>query len=67
MEVYRSIHETPEGDMPLTDEWRKALESAAAQIEEGVPDLTEQVSLSAQKEQELASSLDAWTHLEKAG
>lgn len=58
-EVYRSIHETLEGDIPLTDERRKALESAAAQIEEGVPDLAERVKLSVQKEQELASSLDA--------
>lgn len=34
-EVYRSIHETLDGDIPLTDERRKALESAAGQIEEG--------------------------------
>lgn len=49
-EVYRSIHETLDGDYPITDERRKLLESAAAQIEDTVPDLDERVSLSNQAE-----------------
>ncbi len=40
---------------PLTDERRKCLESAAEQIERGVPDLEAQVELSHQKEVELAA------------
>lgn len=58
-EVYRSIHETLDGDGPLTDERRKALESAARQIEEEVPDLAERVGLSSRKELELARELEA--------
>ena len=57
-EVYRSIHETLDGDGLLADERRKALESAARQIEEEVPNLAEQVRLSSRKEQELAHELD---------
>lgn len=49
-EVYRSIHETLDGDVPLTDERRKALESAAGQIEEGVPDLKERITLARNRE-----------------
>lgn len=58
-EIYRSIHETLDGDGSLTDERRKALESAARQIEEGVPDLAERVGLSSRKELELARELEA--------
>lgn len=57
-EVYRSIHETLDGDIPLTDKRRKALESAAGQIEEGVPDLEERVAVSAGRERELGLQLD---------
>lgn len=35
-EIYCSIHETLDGNGPLTDARRKALESAACQIEEKV-------------------------------
>ena len=38
-EVYRCIHETLEGDYPITDNRRKLLESAAGQIEQSVYDL----------------------------
>ena len=57
-EVYRSIHKTLNGDIPLTDERRKALESVAAQIEEGVPDLSERVRLSEGREHELRLELE---------
>lgn len=57
-EVYRSIHETLDGDGPLTDKRRKVLETAAGQIEEEVPDLAERVSLSCPEERELAHKLD---------
>lgn len=57
-EIYRSIHETLDGDIPLTDERRKALESAVGQIEEGVPDLEERVAVSAGRERELSLQLD---------
>ena len=57
-EIYRSIHETLDGDIPLTDERRKALESAVGQIEEGVPDLEERVAVSAGRERELGLQLD---------
>ena len=49
-EIYRSIHETLDSEYPLTDERRKLLESAAAQIEESVPDLDARVNLSNQAE-----------------
>ena len=45
-EVYRSIYETLGGDYPITDERRKLLESAAKQIEDGVPDLGERIDVS---------------------
>lgn len=54
-EVYRCIHETLESRYPITDERKKCLESAAEQIERGVPDLDEQVALSNQKEVELTA------------
>ena len=57
-EVYRSIHETLDRDGPLTDKRRKALETASSQMEEEVPDLAERVSLSCQKERELANEPD---------
>ena len=53
-EVHRSIQETLETHYPLTDERRKCLESAAEQIERGVPDLEQRVNRSIQKEWELA-------------
>ena len=55
-EVYRSIHETLENNYPLTDERREHLESAAKQIERGVPDLEARVELSSQKELKLAAA-----------
>ena len=58
-EIYRCIHETLENTDPIPDDRRKLLERAAGQIEDFVPDLDEQVSLSCQKEQELARELDA--------
>lgn len=51
-EVYRSVHETPETVYPLTEKRRNCLESIAAQIERGVPDLEARVDLSKQKEVE---------------
>lgn len=58
-EIYRCIHETLENTAPIPDDRRKLLESAAGQIEDFVPDLDERVSLSCQKEQELAREQDA--------
>ncbi len=55
-EVYRSIHETLDGEYPITDERRKLLESAAGQIEDVVPDLDEQVNLSNQAELDAPSA-----------
>ena len=66
-EIYRSIHETLDGDIPLTDERRKALESAAGQIEEEVPDLKERVAVSAGRERELGLQLDRTNTLEGMG
>ena len=54
-EVYRSLHETLENVYPLTEERQKCLESAAEQIERGVPDLDMRVELSNQKELDLAT------------
>ena len=53
-EIHRSIQETLENHCPMTDERTKCLQSAAEQIERGVPDLEERVSLSIQKERESA-------------
>ena len=58
-EIYRCIHETLENTDPIPDDRRKLLESAAVQIEDFIPDLDERVSLSCQKEQELAREQDA--------
>ena len=58
-EVYRCIHETLESRYPITDERKKCLESAAEQIERGVPDLDERVGLSNDKELELADEMFA--------
>lgn len=52
-EVYRCVLETLDCAYLLTDKRRNLLESAAKQIEYGVPDLEERVSLSTQQEQEL--------------
>ena len=57
-EVYRSVHETLDGDGSLTDARRKALESAVSQIEEEVPNLSERVGLSSREEQELTHRLE---------
>ena len=51
-EVHRSIQETLETHYPLTNERRECLESAAEQIERGVPDLEQRVIRSVQKEWE---------------
>ena len=58
-EVYRCIHETLESRYPITDERKKCLESAAEQIERGVPDLDERVGLSNDKELEFADEMFA--------
>ncbi len=57
-EVYRSIHETLDGEYPITDERRKLLESAAGQIENTVPDLSERVDI---------SNVDEMSVLDKGG
>ena len=57
-EVYRSVQETLDGDGHLTDKRRKVLETAAGQMEEAVPDLTERVRLSCREEEELANEVD---------
>lgn len=49
-EIYRSIHETLESGYPITDARQKLLESAAEQIEDGVPDLAQRVCTSNLKE-----------------
>ena len=56
-EVYRSIHETLDGEYAITDERRKLLEAAAEQIERTVPDLEQRVNQSNQLE--LALSHDS--------
>lgn len=55
-EVYRSIYETLEDHYPIANDRRKLLESAAEQIEQGVPDLAERVYFSNQRELELADT-----------
>ena len=57
-EIYRSVHETLDGDYPITDERRKLLEEACWKIEASVPDLDERVQVSNQKEYELADQFD---------
>ena len=52
-ELYRSIHETLDGEYAITEERRKLLESAAEQIVRGVPDLEQRVNRSNQQELEL--------------
>ena len=52
-ELYRSIHETLDGEYAITEERRKLLESAAEQIERGVPDLEQRVNRSNRQELEL--------------
>ena len=58
-EVYRCIHETLEGDYPITDARRTLLEEAAEQIERGIPDLEARVGRSSQEELELNDSFQA--------
>lgn len=53
-EVYRSIHETLENSCPMTDERQQYLESAAKQIENGIPDLEARVEMARQKGMEFA-------------
>lgn len=55
-EVYRSVCETLESAYFLTDKRRNLLESVAKQIEYGIPDLDERVSLSNQQELEQGAS-----------
>ena len=54
-ETYRCIRETLESACPITDERQKCLESAAEQIEHGVPDLAARAALSNQREMELTA------------
>ena len=58
-EIYRCIHETLDGNCPITEERQKCLESTAEQIEHSVPDLDERVALSNGKELEYADALFA--------
>ncbi len=53
-EIYRAVGETLESGYPITVEREKLLESVTAQIECAVPDLEERISLSNQRELELA-------------
>lgn len=53
-EVYRSIHETLENSCPMTDGRQRYLESAAKQIEQGIPDLEARVEIANQKGMEFA-------------
>ena len=52
-EMYRSIHESLDGEYAITGERRKLLESAAEQIGRNVPDLEQRVNRSNQQELEL--------------
>ena len=52
-EMYRSIHETLDGEYAITGERRKLLESAAEQIGRSLPDLEQRVNRSNQQELEL--------------
>lgn len=45
-EVYRTIHETLDGEYPLTAERESLLKGVGEQIERSVPDLQERISLS---------------------
>lgn len=54
VEVYRCIHETLDGEYPITRERHDMLISAAEQIERSVDDLDKRVSLSNQQELEAA-------------
>lgn len=53
-EIYRCVHETLDGEYPITDERRDVLTRAAEQIERSVDDLEARVSLSNQRELEAA-------------
>lgn len=53
-EIYRCVHETLDGDYPITDERQKLLEETCWKIEASIPDLDERVELSTKKEHELA-------------
>lgn len=53
-ELYRCIHETLDSEYPITEERRKTLTEAAAQIERAVDDLEERVEQSNQRELEAA-------------
>ena len=57
-ELYRSAQETLEGDFPITDERRKLLEDACWKMASAIPDLTERVEISYQKEYELSERFD---------
>lgn len=59
-EMYRCIHETLDGEYPITEERRKTLVEAAAQIGCAVDDLEERVNLSNQQELEAADSSPGW-------
>ena len=51
-EVYRTVHETLDSELPITTERERLLKGVVEQIEQAVPDLQERVSLSNQKELE---------------
>lgn len=51
-EVYRTVHETLDSELPITTERERLLKGVVEQIEQAVPDLRERVSLSNQKELE---------------
>ena len=53
-EMYRSIHETLDGEYPITEDRRKALTTAAEQIQRTVDDLDERVEQSNRLELEAA-------------
>ena len=58
-EMYRCIHETLDGEYPITDERRNILASAAERIERSVDDLDERVEQSNQKELEAADGQES--------
>ena len=63
-EIYRCIHETLDGEYPITDERRDALTMASEQIERSVDDLVARVNLSNQQELEAAEQQNGSPGLE---
>ena len=54
-ELYRCVHETLDSEYPMTSQRRKLLTGISEQIQRGVDDLDERVSLSNQREMESGS------------